>query len=107
MNCNNHSVKGTIFKLNVHMEPIDGFHMSEVDWEVDVYSSNSFGKKQTTLKKDAYKVDDDNYIIVIDSGVLGTGLYNITFTAWIPDGHCNDGKRIERVNVCTGVSIIG
>lgn len=27
------SVKGTVFKLNVNMDPIDNNHMEDVDWE--------------------------------------------------------------------------
>lgn len=105
MNCNNHSVIGTTFKLNVHMEPMDGHHMSEVDWVIEVHCSNLLAKSFTVPKDKAKMVDDDNYIIVIDTNILGAGLYSLTFTAWIPDTHCDGGLRTEIINVCTGVRI--
>ena len=99
------SVKGTVFKLNVHMEPIDGFHLADVDWEAEV-ENPTFRRKHTIKKSESFKVDDDNAIIVVDSSLLGAGLYDLTLTAWIPDQHCEGGRRKERATVSTGVRII-
>lgn len=39
------SIKGTEFKLNVRMEPIDGkYHLSNIDWEVEL-STRKVGSK--------------------------------------------------------------
>lgn len=102
----NNSVRGTIFKLNVHMEPVGANHLSDVDWEVEAYAEGGFGKRIIIHKEDARKVDDDNYIIAVDSAVGGAGEYAIILTAYIPDADCPDGIRVERGYAKTGVRII-
>lgn len=98
------SVKGTEFKLNINMIPIDGKHLSDVDWKVEVFTENGH-KRVTVEKKDAIKVDSDNYLIRIDSAVCGAGKYYVTLTAYIPDTDFPDGFRTERRTGFTGVTI--
>jgi hypothetical protein len=98
------SVKGTGFKVNVNMTPINNFHMSDVEWECLVFTETS--QKNITIKKsEAIKVDQDNYILKIDSSILGAGMYYITLTAYIPDSDFEGGMRTERRTVYSGVKI--
>lgn len=102
----NNSVRGTIFKLNLHMEPMDGVHLADIDWEVDAYADGAFNKRITIKKQNARKVDEDNYIIAVDSAVGGAGEYSLTLTAYFPDGDCPNGIRVERASTKTGVKIV-
>ena len=64
------------------------------------------GIGDVTIKKiDAAKVDDDNYIIKVDSSVCGAGRYYVTLTAYIPDSDFIDGFRTEKRTMFTGVTI--
>lgn len=98
------SVKGTEFKLNVNMTPIDGHHMADVGWEAMVFTETSY-RSITISKNDAIKVDEDNYIIKVDSAVCGAGRYFVTLTAYIPDQDFEDGLRTEKRTMFTGVTI--
>ena len=73
MELGQNSVKGTKFKLNVSMTPIDNYHMEDVEWEVVVFTETSH-KSITIEKKDAIKVDADNYVICVDSDVRSGAL---------------------------------
>lgn len=98
------SVRGTKFKINLNMTPIDGYHLGNTEWEVMVFVGD--GHKSVTLKKDACKmVDEDNYLVPVDSAILGAGTYYITLTVCIPDADFKDGIRIERRTGSTGVTI--
>lgn len=102
---NQNSAKGTIFKLNVSMEPIDDYHLADVDWKVEAFTRNG-GRVQTIRKSDSRKVDEDNYVITVDSSIGGAGTYYLTLTAEIPDTDCPEGIRPERVTISTGVTIV-
>lgn len=98
------SVVGTRFKVNVNMQPVDGYNLGNVDWEVKVFVDSN--NKSLILKKDQCKrIDDDNYYIPIDSSILGPGRYYVTLTVNLPDGDFSDGVRIEKVTAYTGVTI--
>lgn len=98
------SVKGTEFKLNINMTPMEGHSLSSVEWEAMVFTEAGF-KTITIKKSDAAKVDDDNYIIKVDSSVCGAGRYYVTLTAYIPDSDFIDGFRTEKRTMFTGVTI--
>lgn len=101
----NESIKGTIFKLNVHMNPVDNFHLADVEWEAEVFAAGGIGKRIKVIKEDAVKVDEDNYIISVDSAVGGAGEYSLILTAYIPDADCPNGIRVERASCRTRVKI--
>lgn len=98
------SVQETRFKVNVNMTPIEGYSLSKVNWEAKVFTENGL-RWVTVPKEEAIMVDDDNYLIPIDSAVLGAGKYYITLRAEIPDSDFADGIRIEKRTGFTGVTI--
>lgn len=101
------SALGTEFKFNVHIEPIDGLHMSEYDFECAFYVYTN--RKVVLTKKEMIQVDDDNYIAVInnaDANRIGKGHINMEVTAHIPDSDFMDELRTEKAIVCTGVTVI-
>lgn len=102
-------MKAKEFKINVHVEPLDGYHMSDYDFEVELYV---YSNKSVTLSKNdglVVKVDEDNYKVCITSEAtakLGRGAVLMNFTAYIPDVDFPDGFRTERVEgICTSVTI--
>lgn len=100
------SVLGTEFKMNVHLDPIDELHMSGYDFECAFYAYSN--KKVVIPKSKMKKVDDDNYIAVInyaDAIRIGRGRINAEITAYIPDGDFEDGVRTEKLILCTDVTI--
>lgn len=97
---------GTRFKVNLHMDKIDGQSLESLEWEAVVFvESDATGKTIIIPKDRARKVDADNYIIPVDSSKLGAGRYWITLVAHIPDADFEDGIRTERKKVFTGVTI--
>lgn len=103
-NYGQNSGKRTKFKLNAWMEPIDGFHLSDVDFEVEVFVENS-PKLIRFHKSEAIKIDEDNYKVMVDSSVCGAGRYWMTIIAYIPDPDFKDGIRDEARTTFTGVTI--
>lgn len=88
-------------KLNVHLDPIEGFHMVDYDFECDVFVfENRVVKKQ---KADLKKEDDDNYVITLNDAEMkkiGQGRICALVTAQIPDADFEDGFRTERRLLC-------
>lgn len=94
---------GTEFKINVHVEPIGGYHMDDYDFSCKfyIYMSRAVEMK----KSDMIRVDADNYIACIDSSKIGIGAVRMRITALIPDGDFPDGFRTEVETVDTKVMI--
>lgn len=101
------SVLGTELKINVHVEPIDGYHMYDYDFDCQfyVYTNKSVSINKTDMKK----IDNDNYVALITSDLankIDRGALKMKITAHIPDSDFPDGLRTEIAEVCTGVGIM-
>lgn len=96
---------GTGIKLLVGMTPIDGSHLEDVDFKVEVFSSSRGGNKVVVPKEEALRMDEDHYIICVDSAMVGYGDYYITLWAYIPDADFPDGVRPEGKTIKTNVTI--
>ena len=95
---------GTELKLNIHVEPIGDITMDDYDFEVEVWCS--LKRISTIFKKDAIRVDENNYIVCVDSSLLGHGIVKTKVTAYIPDGDFEDDLRTEVVYYNTNIEII-
>lgn len=98
---------GTEFKMNVHLNPIDGLHMSDYDFECAffVYANRRVVVRKSEMKK----VDDDNYLAIIETDNalrIGRGRINAEITAYIPDADFSDGTRTEKLLICTDMTAI-
>ena len=101
------SALGTEFKLNVHLDPLDGLHMSDYDFEVALYVYTN--RKVVFQKSKLKKVDDDNYLLMVETADalrIGRGRINAEITAYIPDSDFSDGLRTEKLVLCTDVTSI-
>ena len=84
-------------KLVVHLDPIDGLHMADYDFECEafVFEGRMVKKRKDELKK----VDEDNYVITLNDAemrVIGGGRIKVLVTAHIPDADFEDSLRTER-----------
>ena len=94
---------GTKFKINIHVEPIDGLHMDDYDFSCRFYVYTN--RVVRIEKKDMIQVDQDNYIACVDSSKLGIGAVMMRITAFIPDVDFHDRLRTEVETVSTGITI--
>ena len=94
---------GTELKLNINIEPMGEFTMDDYDFEVEVYCSPK--KTIVVPKKDAIKVDSNNYIVIADTNVIGAGELKCKVTAHVPDSDFADRERTEVVVCTTGITI--
>lgn len=95
---------GTELKLNVNIEPIGDITMDDYDFFVEVYCS--IKRVLTIHKKDAIRIDENNYVVLVDTAQTGAGDLKCRVTAYIPDEDFADGLRTEVVGFDTGINII-
>lgn len=95
---------GTELKLNINIEPIGDVTMDDYDFEVEIYCSSK--KVVDITKKEAIRVDSNNYIILIDTNVVGAGDLKCKVIAYIPDNDFADGLRTEISIIDTGINIV-
>jgi hypothetical protein len=91
-------------KLNINIEPIGSLTMDDYDFIIDVYC-NSNGNILSFNKSDLIRVDENNYIVKIDTTKLDIGVIKVKIMAYIPDGDFSDGYRTEVTYINTGISL--
>ena len=94
---------GTELKLNVNIEPVNGLTMDDFNFEVVVYCTPS--KSLTIPKNDAVKIDSNNYVVLIDTRIVGAGDLKCKVSAFIDDPDFPDGYRTEIVVIDAGIKI--
>lgn len=110
---------GTELKLNIHIDPIpkhqdqevgegddNEWNMADYDFEVEVFCSPK--KVITITKEEAIPVltDKNNYIVLVNTEDIGTGIMKVKVIAHIPDGDFSDNARTEVSVKDTGIEII-
>lgn len=98
---------GTELKLNVNIAPMGNQTMETYDWQVEI-SCGSFGKQKVVIPKaDAKKGSDaNNYLVRVDTNLLGVGKMKIKITAYLDDGDFPDRKRTEIEEIDPGIEIV-
>lgn len=93
------SALGTEYKYGIKLPPIDGIHLSEMDFEVTTYV---YSNKSVTFKKSDEKhikmINEDSYKVIVDSESaikIGKGKVLAKLTIHIPDLDFEDGFRTE------------
>lgn len=99
------SIIGTELKLNVSVEPMNGIHLAQCDFECEFFRRGNKSNGVIVAKDAMIKIDDDNYIARINSQDIGVGPVMMTITVHVPDPDFDDGYRTERDTVWTGVTI--
>ena len=94
---------GTELKLNLSIEPIGALTMDDFDFSVELYCS---AKRVFIVSKDkTLRVDENNYLILVDSEVLGQGELKCKVIASVPDDDFDDSIRTEVLMFDTGIRI--
>lgn len=97
--------KGTEIKISVSIDPIDNMHMADYDFEVALYVSGGQQVKKT--KQECIKVDNDTYIVTLNTNALGkTGKLLLKVTANIPDNDFEDKLRTEVSCIDTDIMVL-
>lgn len=94
-------------KLNVHLEPLDGLHMSDYDFEVALYVFTN--RKVVFQKSKLKKVNEDNYLLMVETAdalKIGRGRINAEITAYIPDADFSDGFKTKKLLLCTDITAV-
>lgn len=110
---NNIVFLGTEMKLNIHIDPIEtdtaSITMDDYDFTVEVYCNPKKVLKATKEEDELDKIvriDDSNYIVLIDTNEIETGTIKCKITAYIPDSHFEDHYRTEVVIEDTGIEVV-
>ncbi len=96
-------IEGTEIKVNVSIEPMAGLTMDSYDFMVSFYCSPV--KKVRLAKAEGIRVDENNYIYLLDTGKMGVGRLKMQVTAEIPDGDFPDRLRTEVAQMTTDINI--
>ena len=96
--------QGGDLKMNIHLEPIDGYTMDTYNFICVAYCS--INKKIIAKKQECKRVDANNYIMLIDTNLLTTGDLRILVLADIPDADMPDLIRTEPVLIDTQLRIV-
>ena len=94
---------GTEYKVNIPMEPMGEIHLADCDVEAKFHTGTA--RSHIVTKTDMIRVDDDNYIALVDSNKTGPGELKVRLTIALPDADFDDGKRTEVQNVETGIVV--
>lgn len=94
---------GTELKLNVNIDPIGALTMDSYDFVVDVYCV--VNKTLSIKKADAIRVDENNYVVLVDTKLIGSGTLKCKVIAEIPDADFEDLYRTEISIIDTGIEI--
>lgn len=79
--------------LNMYMQPNSGYHLSQLEWQIEVYADNGHRKRQIIPKSECIRVDEDNYQYYPDTELVGVGKYYAKLTVKIPDPSRLEGYR--------------
>lgn len=93
---------GSEFKLNINVEPISGVTMDDYDFSLEVSTPRS---AQRFTKPQLIRIDQNNYMVALDSNILGIGPIKCVVTAEVPDDDFDGGYRTEVRSVNTGIVI--
>lgn len=95
---------GTEVKLNIEIEPIGDITMDDYDFIIEIYCSTK--KIQTFHKSEAIRVNNWNYMVLVDTEVIGAGDMKCKVTAYVPDDDFSDQLRTEVAFVDTGITVV-
>lgn len=95
--------KGTEIKFNVSITPsVADYTMDDFDFVVEFYGNSG---RVSVEKDDCIRVDEDNYLAIVDTDTTGCGTLDAKVTAYIPDDDCEDGLRTEVV-IISGIDTV-
>lgn len=100
-------IVGSDVKILIDAELPDDLTLQDVDFTVVVYNNNLKDKEKTYAKADCILTADGNYVVQVDSSLLGIGRYLVRLTVHIPDTDYTAGYRKEVVKINPHVIVKG
>lgn len=98
-------IRGTEVKYNLNIQPVGGVSMSTFDFQVMAYALGT-AQKNVIPKRDCTEVDNNNYVVPVDTSPLGLGQLILDVYAYIPDQDFSDNLRTEIIRLETEQNII-
>ena len=84
---------GSEIKIGINIQPLEGLRMSDYEFKCKFYTQSSDSIE--VVKADMIKIDDDNYVALVDTSTMAKGKVRSTIYAYIPDLDFPDGVRTE------------
>lgn len=120
MENNNVVFLGTELKLKIDIEPIETdtepLTMDDYDFTIEVYCTKKdvlTASKKGNPNEQGYELTNivrtpisGNYLVLVDTNIIGTGTIKCKITAKIPDSDFEDDYRTEVVILDTGIEVI-
>lgn len=78
-------------EVNISLYPIDGYTMDEYDFTCEIFCSSM--RKQILSKSDLRRVDENNYVAIVETAKIGAGKVKIRVLARVPNANFDDGFR--------------
>lgn len=94
---------GTIYKFNVHVDGLPT-SMDDIEFSCTFYCSPI--KKITIQKKDMIRLDENNYVAIVDSSLIGKGIIHNEIELLINDNDIPSGIRKEIYTEKTDVRVL-
>ena len=99
-------ISGTQLKLNVNIEPIDGLTMTDYDFKVQLISGVIAPQVKEFSKNQLIKEDDNNYVVPFNTADVGLGKIICRVEAYLPDSDFEDDRRLEIIEIDTGIEVV-
>ena len=97
-------ILGSERKFELYISPLGNIHASQYDFTVKVFTNSAHSLQLS--KDDCIMVDDDTFLVPVDTNVIGLGTINFEVTAFVPDGDFEDGFRTEKARYTTDVTVV-
>ena len=96
-------IVGTEYKVILHIEPVDGVHMEEMEFECMFYTR--IQEPLFVKKSEMIRVDADSYIALVNTEGMSAGTLRNRMTVDIPDRDFPDDYRREIMDMVTDIKI--
>lgn len=97
---------GTTLKIHVNAELGNNLTLDDVDFNCKFFTN--YNNKGLTINKGEPRMlplGDGTYIAIVPSREVGTGVYMMRLTAFLPDTDVEGGLREEVVTISTGIPV--
>lgn len=98
------TIIGTEEKFNLYIAPLSDLHAADYDFSVKAYSNKR--ARLIIPKSECLLVDNDNFIVRVDTSAIGLGRITLEVTAYVPDNDFPDGLRTEIARYVTNTTVI-
>ena len=98
---------GSETKIAFSAELPDGITMASIPFAVTVYNADKKDAAITTDKDECIRVNDNEYVVLVDTSLLGVGIYMLSICVQIPDSDFTSGYRKEIIKINPNVQCIG